>query len=423
MPANIYGREREWQKLLSWIRDRNSKNSKNSKNILLLEGSPGTGKTFLAKAALEQCGFLVAEINPGNVTHERVTTCLRQLTECSLEESPRRVAILFDDVDGYPTRNDGRQKDDQRGRNEQEERSEARSGKGREEGQEEEEKTKRTAIGALLAYVEQQQKNKKKRRDAGTGPILCTANTYVKTIHQVAEVVRFYPLPIDVCFALCRSLMPSGNETVIKRIVHASKGDARQICNNVRFEAITETSNVQKNDNSADRALDAFESARALLQGKKKRVDFTYDCGIFAQSIFWHNAPRFAKDETVQDLAKLSDDFSILDTWNVRFWNEDDGLRENLFQLTATHVASWKIECKSSLEVPTFVNSSKMRSLDETTVLEKLIEKMDPEKRAEHNRKKRASCERRKKSCSSCTSCDGKNVGHFLGHCDCASDD
>jgi replication factor C large subunit len=227
--ATILGNEETVGAFKAWVKQWTLKR-KPSKACLLV-GPPGVGKTTLARAAANDYGFNVVELNASDVRTEKAikNTLAPAISSGNLDTfstGARGNLVLLDEVDGVFGRED------------------------------------RGGLGAILMTI----KN-------ATLPVVLTANDVederfddLKKACNVLPMYEIRPrLLVILMDAILRAEDKSLPSTVLKRLAAESQGDLRSAINDVQSMA---TANLTTLRSSRTRELNEKDTLRRLFGGK-----------------------------------------------------------------------------------------------------------------------------------------------------------
>lgn len=226
--ATVLGNEETVQAFKAWIKQWTLK--KKPTKACLLEGPPGVGKTTLTRAAANDYGFRVVEMNASDVrTEKAIKNILTPATASTsldvFSKGGRGNLILLDEVDGVFGRED------------------------------------RGGLGAILSAIK-----------ATPLPIVLTANNVdddkFDDLKKACTVLTMYEIRPRLIVSLINFILSAESKSldpsVVKRLAIESYGDLRSAINDAQTMA---TSNLTTLHSTRTKELDEKETVRAIFAG------------------------------------------------------------------------------------------------------------------------------------------------------------
>jgi len=225
----ILGNEETVQAFKAWIKQWTLK--KKPTKACLLVGPPGVGKTTLTRAAANDYGFRVLEMNASDVrTEKAIKNILTPATASStldvFSTNSRGNLVLLDEVDGVFGRED------------------------------------RGGLGAILSAIK-----------GSPLPIVLTANNVdddkFDDLKRACVVLRMYEIRPRLLVSLINFILSEENKSLpasaVRRLAFESRGDLRSAINDLQTLA---TSNISTLHSNRTRELDERDTVQAIFAAR-----------------------------------------------------------------------------------------------------------------------------------------------------------
>ena len=225
----ILGNEETVQAFKAWIKQWTLK--KKPTKACLLVGPPGVGKTTLTRAAANDHGFRVLEMNASDVrTEKAIKNILTPATASStldvFSTNSRGNLVLLDEVDGVFGRED------------------------------------RGGLGAILSAIK-----------GSPLPIVLTANNIdddkFDDLKRACAVLRMYEIRPRLLVSLTNFILSEENRSLpasaVRRLAFESRGDLRSAINDLQTLA---TSNISTLHSNRTRELDERDTVQAIFAAR-----------------------------------------------------------------------------------------------------------------------------------------------------------
>ena len=244
----IVGNKLSVSKAKTWIKNYKSKKDKTPPGLLIV-GTPGIGKTTLAKILLKEFGYEIVEFNASDIRNQKLVkenfkNIIGKISITSMMGVKRKIGIIMDEVDGMSSGDKG-------------------------------------GMSELISFINPNKglrKNKKKPLQYNN-PIICISNEdfdkKINDLKKECEVLKFvkpkrselYDLVIDIC----KKENILINDDIIFKIIDYSQLDIRKLICLLEYYTKNNETNIEdflKNIDKKNIHANLFDSTLKIITRK-----------------------------------------------------------------------------------------------------------------------------------------------------------